>query len=865
MYPARSASPPRLHRQSGFIVGGSSEADPPAMKFALLAVLCALSRAAADPDCSSFDSCSDCTTHSTWFPGSHCRWCTEGAGSCHAEASLINPCTIFSSHKNVVDPEDCASPPTPSPAPLPPAPPLPKWAVAVLKVLLKAKNVTGVDIDTCVSDVGRSYVMFSEFAADFEAKRYEPDAAQALGRGLNALAAAATDCKIKSLQAELAVLAAAARDADFSAAVWVDAAALAKAIAAGDTTAVGTALAGLMGAWRAVTQGCLSGNKACQFLDRLLALLSLGAEDVAPCEAALVPAFQHFTSSATAFQAHQYESAVTLFADGLDDVANAVTADSCGLKGLGQLLGAFSPRLRAAVVKIESSSIVHIIVGSVDVYEPLFSAANDIKNGNLADLGVQIGRLVAMLRASSCTTAACDVLEGLLRALQLGVSDYKACAADVDAIWPSLSSAVAHLEAGEWKAAAQSTGAALSTLAASASACGVQPLGEILEDTAMHLNRTGVAEEIGTVVMVLTEGADLTLDLKQLLADGKAGAWTSFGSDLGTLASWLKNTGCTSFACTMLEGLLDAAAIPFGSLTACVADIRTAETSLAAGAKSFHDRNYATALKYWGSGLHQIANSVGDCHLADELSFVSREAQVLGFGKVAADAGAVAQVLVHGADFYNELYDAFVAIEGHDYRSAGADLGKVMNTLSSWTTSHACTSDFCYVVLGIFQFMGDIQGDIRQCKTDFKLAFTNFSAAFTELHDVTEGKYYGKYSVGDFAFSTRASQIKQGVRDLGYGLLDVSHGVKDCHLEELAEILEELAVKLGIAPDVQFIEDVLKILIDGVEIEQEIGSACLDYSEGNWVGFGYNLAKLVKTLIGDAASVALERPAITAA
>lgn len=72
-------------------------------------------------------------------------------------------------------------------------------------------------------------------------------------------------------------------------------------------------------------------------------------------------------------------------------------------------------------------------------------------------------------------------------------------------------------------------------------------------------------------------------------------------------------------------------------------------------------------------------------------------------------------------------------------------------------------------------------------------------------------------------------------------------------------------MKLGIAPDVQFIEDVLKILIDGVEIEQEIGSACLDYSEGSWVGFGYNLAKLVKTLIGDAASVALERPAITAA
>ena len=44
---------------------------------------------------------------------------------------------------------------------------------------------------------------------------------------------------------------------------------------------------------------------------------------------------------------------------------------------------------------------------------------------------------------------------------------------------------------------------------------------------------------------------------------------------------------------------------------------------------------------------------------------------------MAAEAGAAAQVLIHGTDFYNELYGAFVAIEAHDYRTAGADLGKV--------------------------------------------------------------------------------------------------------------------------------------------------------------------------------------------
>ena len=42
-----------------------------------------------------------------------------------------------------------------------------------------------------------------------------------------------------------------------------------------------------------------------------------------------------------------------------------------------------------------------------------------------------------------------------------------------------------------------------------------------------------------------------------------------------------------------------------------------------------------------------------------------------------------------------------------------------------------------------------------------------------------------------------------------------------------------------------------------------MGQACVDYSNGNWVGFGYNIIKLVKTLIGDAALTMREIPAIT--
>ena len=103
-----------------------------------------------------------------------------------------------------------------------------------------------------------------------------------------------------------------------------------------------------------------------------------------------------------------------------------------------------------------------------------------------------------------------------------------------------------------------------------------------------------------------------------------------------------------------------------------------------------------------------------------------------------------------------------------------------------------------------------------------------------------------------------------GVGELGRGLIDVSKGVTDCHLQELADILAKLAAKLGVAPEVAWVEEALKILIDGVEIEQEIGTACVDYSEGNWVGFGYSIAKLVKTLLGDTVALPVMLAALPA-
>jgi hypothetical protein len=252
-----------------------------------------------------------------------------------------------------------------------------------------------------------------------------------------------------------------------------------------------------------------------------------------------------------------------------------------------------------------------------------------------------------------------------------------------------------------------------------------------------------------------------------------------------------------------------------------------------------------------------VAKSVNQCHLSEELEYIYHEAHVLGFGKIKS-LDKAAQILLHGADVYDDLYQALRAIQSKDYRSAGANVGKVMQELSQWTKGHACTSPYCYVAIGMFEFLGDIKNDIRSCEGDFKMAFSNFSQAFRELHNDTASNNVS--TPHDFLFAAQPgntnSNIKRGIRDIGYGLLDVAKGTKDCHLEDFADILSKLAVKLGILPEIGFVEEVLHILIEGVHIENEIGAACLDYSEGNWVGFGYNVVRLIKTLLED--SQALE-------
>ena len=185
-----------------------------------------------------------------------------------------------------------------------------------------------------------------------------------------------------------------------------------------------------------------------------------------------------------------------------------------------------------------------------------------------------------------------------------------------------------------------------------------------------------------------------------------------------------------------MEGFLNATAIPLKHLQQCEANLRSAESYFTAGAHYWGEHQTANAVKYWAAGLNVVAESVSDCGAAQELAYLQQEANVLGFGNVTA-FGKVEKILVHGADFYEQLYGVFVAFSKHDYRTAGQDLGAVLDQLAQWTKGHACQSDFCYVVTGILEFLGDIQGSVGACKADFEGAFGDFKAGFTALRNNT--------------------------------------------------------------------------------------------------------------------------------
>jgi hypothetical protein len=401
--------------------------------------------------------------------------------------------------------------------------------------------------------------------------------------------------------------------------VWLDLVAVGTAVQSKDPAQVAAALAKLESDWSAITGGCTSGGEACKLVDGALKILGIVADDLSgACATDLEGAVAGLKAGAAAFEGKNYTGGVKLMAGGLDLFAKAVGGDACDLKGVAAVVASVAPKLEAAIVK-EIGGAVSVIVGSADVFDELYQAAMALSRGDLVTFGEQIGLLLQRLRASGCTSKACDVLEGLLSALQLEAGDYSKCYADIDTSFEKFVSGVSALEAKEWTTGVADLGVGLEGLAHAVSGCGIPQLATILENVATKLGAATVATAIGKAEQVLVDGADIIDDLAQAQADWGAKNYAAFGADLGQLAQDVSATGCTSWVCKLAQGILSQFDIYFSDLTACEADITVAMANFTNGANLWTSKNYGGAVNDFAAGLNIVAKAVTDCGIKQEL------------------------------------------------------------------------------------------------------------------------------------------------------------------------------------------------------------------------------------------------------
>ena len=477
---------------------------------------------------------------------------------------------------------------------------------------------------------------------------------------------------------------------------------------------------------------------------------------------------------------------------------------------------------------------------------------------------MEVGKLISVIQTAGCESAACRIFVGLLETAQLVATDYTACIVAIDETGTEFESAITAFESKDLKTGVKDLAKGVKDLADDMTVCDVEEFAKILEDMAGALGADDLVKEIGTVALILVEGQDITNDIEMLVTDYQVGDMAKVGRDLGTIATFLSDeVHCTNIVCKIVEGILEGAEIVLTDLKQCKADFKAAEDDFVSGWNAWASDDKKTAITDLSKGIRQIGTALSDCGLQEELAFLEHEANVFGLSNVTAldKAGEAVAILIHGFDFYDNVFDMVTDVEKHDFRAAGKEIQVIMDDLSTWSTGHVCQNTWCYVVEGIMEAEAIIEGDVRQCEQDFENAWGEFGAAVAlfnsqvELADELSSELQrklqegGHLSADDKALKAAiSSKVTDAVKDIGKGLEDIAKGVDDCHLDEFAELLTKLAAELAV-PEVSWVAEVLHILVHGAEIVEEVGKACEDFGDENWVRFGFDIAKLVKVLL----------------
>jgi hypothetical protein len=736
---------------------------------------------------------------------------------------------------------------------------------------LEKLGVIDANVDACVDDTVNIDKYFHAFATDASSKDFS-SALTDLNLGLSSLSTSINDCNLAGAQAKLDSLAAAIKFAnvkvvDDAITIFIDATDIAETMsqlavdtAAGDVAGIAQDLSDLLADWNKFEASCDS--EACKVIESIMKILQISTEDVSgACFTDIAASVSEIEVGFSNFKTNTTASVETV-AKGFDDLAQVLIADTCQITQLGNLLKIFSEKLGQAVIDGDS-----VVIEYASIYDDLYVAAEAAEAKDWDAFGVAIGKLVTVVRAAGCESSACRIFIGLMEAVELAAEDYDTCLTAIDATGADFTDAVTAFEAKDFGTGLAKLAQGVADIAHDVDACDVESMAAILEDMAKALGLDNVAEEIGEVVLVLVEGKDITIDIENLVKDSAAGRYEAVGKDLGDISSFLKNElKCNTVVCEVLEGICEGAAIVMKNLKVCEAELGQAEDELVGGFKLFQQGDRQEGVLEMSKGMRQIGTAITDCGLEEELDFIKHEAEVFGL----ATAGDGLSILVHGFELYDDVYDTVDEVTKSDWRAAGLSIHKILDELNGWTSDNMCDNTWCYVVEGMMEAEQIIEGDIKQCESDFENAWTEFTNAYNLFENKMEEVrmvqgYLSGQEEGVSAEMRRklqnlsdeeiedlksgiADSIKEAIKDIGLGLEDVAKGVDDCHLDDFAELLTKLAAELAV-PEVSWIAEVLHIVVHGAEIVEEIGEACEDFGDSNYVRFGFDIAKLIKVLL----------------
>jgi len=413
----------------------------------------------------------------------------------------------------------------------------------LLQVIFKLLKIDA-DPATCMSDTTGMATNFKDFSTEFEAKNYEA-AVASLSSAFSGLSSSISGCGVPSVVHKFDALALATKFATIAtkldtidsimigaSELVLDVKALATAAKSGDENAIAQAINQFLNDWSQVTGGC-GDHKGCALVGGVLRIIQEVAKDIKPCEDALLPAVTQMEQAVASFKDKKYETAVKDIALSLESISLTLKNESCGLTRVADLIGKLSPKLASAVVKIEDK--VQVIVGFADVYDDIYQLVQAIETGDWQHVGEELANLLHVLRASGCTSKACMVLEGLMASAQKELENFDACMGDADAAWANMENGMSDFENHKYKNGIHELSTAVVSLARAVQDCNVDGVSKIAENMFNKIGDNTIANDIGNVVQLLVQGADVTLDINRAMLDFNGKNWASFGSDLGIL------------------------------------------------------------------------------------------------------------------------------------------------------------------------------------------------------------------------------------------------------------------------------------------------------------------------------------------